>query len=424
MIKEFDKIIGYEPVKKELEIICDTLRNGDKYKQLGVKTPKGLLLHGAPGLGKTLIANCILEASGRNVYICRKEKMDDLFKHRMDKIFKDAKENAPSIILFDDMDKFANDGPMHRNSDAFIAIQSFIDDCKNDEVFVVATCNELHCLPDSLLRAGRFDKLIKLTEPKGEDAINIVKYYLSQKNNVGDVDANEIAKILNGRSCAELEMVVNEAGIYAGFANKKTIEMEDMIKSCIRVIFNAPESMSDINPDEIKSTAYHEAGHTVIAEILEPGSVSIVSVRKHIGEVGGITSLNLPDEYWHNKELMENRVVTLLGGKAATEVKFGRVDVGANSDLHRAFRIVDRFVDNYCSYGFDKFVLDRASSNDLLSRKEGQIYAEMDRYYAKSKKILVDNIEFLNKLAEALIQNETLVAKDIKAIKESCSAGM
>ena len=422
-MKEFDKVIGYESVKKELEMICDTMRNTDKYKKLGVNVPNGVLLHGAPGVGKTLLANCILEASGRNVFICRKNKADGLFIPRMEKVFNDAKENVPSIILLDDMDKFANDDKFHRNSDVFVAIQSFIDECKNGEVFVVATCNELHNLPDSLLRAGRFDKVIKINNPEGEDAVNIVKHYLGTKKHIGDIDASEIAKILDGRSCAELELVANEAGIYAGFANKEVIDMDDIIRACVRVIFDAPESMTDLNDKNIESTAYHEAGHALIAEILEPNSVSIVSVRKTTGDVGGITSFQLADTYWHNKELMENRVMALLGGKAATEVKFASVDVGSNSDLHRAFRIVERFVDNYCSYGFDKFVLSRESSNEVKNRKELQIYSEMDRYYAKAKKIIVDNLEFLNKLAQELIAKETLVARDIRRIKQSCGIG-
>ncbi len=422
-MKEFDKVIGYEAVKRELEMICDTMRNTEKYEKLGVNIPKGLLLHGAPGVGKTLLANCILEASGRNVFVCRKDKSEGLFSHKIEKIFNDAKQNAPSIILFDDMDKFANDDAMHRNSDVFVVIQSFIDECKNGEVFILATCNDLHNLPNSLLRAGRFDKVIRIDNPKGEDAVNIVNHYLNKKKYVGDIDAREIAKILDGRSCAELELVVNEAGIYAGFANKDIIDMDDIIKACVRVIFNAPESMTASNDKNLESTAYHEAGHAVIAEILEPNSVSIVSVRKTTGDVGGITSFQLADSYWHSKDLMENRVVALLGGKATTEVKFASVDVGANSDLHRAFRIVERFIDNYCSYGFDKFVLSREASNEVRNRKELQIYSEMDRYYAKAKKIIVDNLEFLNKLAQELIVKETLVASDVKRIKQSCGIG-
>ena len=421
-MKEFDKVIGYDAIKKELEIICDTMRNTEKYEKLGVNIPKGVLLYGSPGVGKTLLANCILKASGRNVFVCRKNGSNEQFSSKIEEVFKEAQDNAPSIILFDDMDKFSNNDTFHKNSDVFVSIQSFIDGCKNGEVFVLATCNDIRSMPESLLRAGRFDKVIEIQNPTGEDAVNIVKHYLCQKKQVGDIDAEEIAKILDGRTCAELEMVVNEAGIYAGFNNKESIDMDDIIRACMRVIFDAPESMSITDGKVLEATAYHEAGHTVIAEILDPGSVNLVSVRKTTGDVAGITSSKLADTYWINKSLMENRVICLLGGRAATEIKYGNVDVGTHSDLRRAFSIVERFVDNYCSYGFDKYMSSpRDASNDLRRVNEIQVSHDMERFYAQAKKIIVDNIEFLHKLAQELILKETLRQKDIKAIRESCN---
>ena len=419
-MKEFDKVIGYESVKKELEMICDTMKNIDKYKGLGVTTPRGLLLHGEPGVGKTLISQCFIEASGRNVFVCRKDNSEGVFVYKIKKVFEDAIQNAPSIVFLDDMDKFANDDKFHTNSEAYVTIQSMIDECKGKEVFVLATCNDIINLPASLLRAGRFDKVIKVNNPTGEDAVRIVEHYLKQKKYVGDIDAKEIAQILNGRSCAELETVINEAGIYAGFANKTIIDMEDMISACVRVIFNAPESMNDMSDNDIKNTAYHEAGHAVVAEILEPNSISIVSVRKHTGDTGGITGCYTNPEYWQQIQTMENRVMMLLGGKAATEIKFGQIDVGVNSDMRRAFRIVNRFVDDYCAYGFDNFIIDRSTSNELLSRKENHINNEMSRYYGMVKKILAENIEFLDGLAQELIEKKTLVARDVQRIKQTC----
>ena len=420
-MKEFDKIIGYEAVKKELEMICDTMKNMDRYKALGVATPRGLLLHGEPGVGKTLLSQCIIEASGRKAFVCRKDEDGGMFVHKITQVFKKAIESAPSIVFLDDMDKFANDDRFHQNSGEYVTVQSMIDEAKGKEVFVLATCNDTRNLPSSLMRAGRFDKVIKINNPMGEDAEKIVEHYLKSKKQVGDIDAKEIARILNSRSCAELETVVNEAGIYAGYLGKEKIDMDDMINACVRVIFDAPESMNDINDKSLKSTAYHEAGHAVVGEILQPGSVSIISVRKHTGDTGGITGLYTNEEYWNQMSTMENRVMALLGGKAASEIKLGEIDVGAGSDLQRAFRIVSRFVDNYCAYGFDNFVMDRSSSNDLMSRKENHINNEMTKYYTAAKKILVENIEFLDKLAEELMTKKTLVARDIQRIRQSCA---
>lgn len=180
-MKEFEKVIGYASVKLELERICDLMKNQEKYHKLGVKTPKGLLIYGEPGVGKTLISNCFVEASGRKCFICKKDEPDGDFVKKIKKIFDDAKQNEPSIVLLDDIDKYANEDEKHKNAEEFITVQSCIDDVKNNEVFVLATANDLDNLPNSLLRVGRFDKQIKMYNPTGEDAVAIINYYLNQK---------------------------------------------------------------------------------------------------------------------------------------------------------------------------------------------------------------------------------------------------
>ena len=256
MMKEFDRIIGYNDVKAELERICDIMINHDKYAKLGVTTPRGLLMHGVPGVGKTTMAKCLIEASKRPVFICRKDKPDGDFIKEIKKQFEDAKNNAPSILFLDDMDKFANDDEYHKNSEEFVTVQSCIDDCKGIEVFILATANDLKAIPKSLLRAGRFDKSIKINNPRLEDAAEIIKYYLSQKKFVADIDYKELAKILNGGSCAELETVINEAGVYAGFQNKDKIELDDILRAAMRVIFGAPENLEETDEDELLKIAF------------------------------------------------------------------------------------------------------------------------------------------------------------------------
>lgn len=418
-MKEFDKVIGYASVKVELERICDVLRNSEKYAKLGVTTPGGLLLHGEPGVGKTTMAKCFIEASGLKTFTCRKLKPDGDFIEELTETFEEAKKVAPSIVFLDDMDKFANDDNNHRNSEEYVAVQSCIDNVKGTGVFVLATANDLDNLPRSLLRTGRFDKIIEVENPTGKEAEAIISYYLKKKSFVADVDTVEIAKILSGKSCADLETVINEAGILAGFEGRDKIIMDDVIRSCMRVIFNAPESLEGYSDEVLETIAYHEAGHAVVAEVLEPESVNIVSVCTHDSRAGGITSLYQPKEYFTSKHYMENRVRCLLAGKAATEVKYGEVDVGANSDLHRAFDIVERFVDDYCSTSFDRWERQNGSCV-AAERKEMQTYSEMERYYAEARKILIKNREFLDKLAAALVEKKTIIARDIKAIKATC----
>ncbi|MBQ3494922.1 MAG: AAA family ATPase [Clostridia bacterium] len=416
-MSEFDRVIGYESIKFELKRICDVLKNFDKYEKLGVTQPAGILLHGDVGLGKTLMAKCFAKESGWNVYILRKGKPNGDFVKEISKVYQTAKNNQPAIVILDDLDKYSNEDGGHRNSDEFITVQSCIDDVKGSKVFTIATANSMDFFPRSLLRSGRFDKVIEVENPKGEDCKKIIQYYLSQKKYVADLDIDEIAKILDNSSCAQLEAVVNEAGIYAGAQNKQTIDTDDMIRACMRVIFKAPETLSKNCENNIETIAYHEAGHAVINEILEPNSVNLLSVCKYEGDIGGITSCSQREDYFSKKKHMENRVICLLGGKAATELMFGEIDVGANSDMDRAYNIVRRFVVQYCTYGFENFEAFFEHNKDSETKKI--VAMELERYYTEAKRILANNKSFLNELTKALIEKRTLRAKDIQKIKNN-----
>lgn len=417
-MSHFEEIIGYEDVKAELERVLDAIKNPDKYRALGVQTPRGILLYGAPGVGKTVLSKAFLRASGREFFVCRKDKPNGDFVKEIASVFEKAKENAPSVILLDDMDKYANEDSHHRDAEEYVTIQSCIDEICEKDVFVIATANDIHKLPDSLLRAGRFDKMIGMRMPEGEDAVKIVRHYLSDKKTVSDVDPEELARILNGQSCASLETVINEAGIYAAFEGKTQIERADLLRAVMRVIFEAPESLEYNDAYKLRRVAVHEAGHAVVGEVLEAESINLVSINPHNGEVGGFTSYNRNKNYFDSISYMKERVIALLGGKAATELVYGEADVGCNSDLHRAFDITERFVDNYCEYGFDKF--ERCnSSNTLLEKKESFVHAELDRHYRRAKQIIIENRSFFDRLVDELVKQKTLTAKDIAQIKKS-----
>ena len=161
----FDKVIGYETIKNELLQICDMIHNREIYEELGAKLPQGILLYGEPGLGKTLMAKCFIEESGLTAYTVRRNKGNDDFIGDITDIFQQAKENAPCIIFLDDMDKFANGDARHPDTEEYVTVQSCIDEVKSKNVFVLATANNIRCLPHSLLRAGRFDRKIAVGAP-------------------------------------------------------------------------------------------------------------------------------------------------------------------------------------------------------------------------------------------------------------------
>lgn len=418
---EFDGIIGYDSIKIELKRICDIIKNPLKYKSFGVKAPKGIMLYGSPGVGKSLFANKFIEACGIKSFVCRKNEPNGDFVKFIKETFDKAKENAPSIVFLDDMDKFANEDENHKNAEEYVTIQSCIDDSKGNDVLVFATANDLSFVPDSLIRAGRFDILINVKNPRGEDSVNIIKHYLSQKNYVADINAEEIARILNGRSCAELESIINQAGIYAGFDNKKQIEFEDIIKACKRVIYDAPETIKNQDKEVSEYTFYHEAGHALISELLQPKTVTMISAEAFDGDTGGFTSYFREDKYWNSIELMKNRVCVLLGGKASVEVVFGKIDVGCSSDLERAFSVVSRFVEEYAMAGFENCNIrpHYDLSDDVKTKQDNIVAIEIERLYRKTKELLINNRNLLDAIVEELKIKKTLLGSDVQNIINS-----
>ena len=414
-MENFKSIVGYKAIKLELSRILDQLTNPEKYAALGVTEPHGLLLHGVPGVGKSTMAECLVKACGRTAFVCRKDKSNGDFVNEIVRVFDEAAESAPSVVLLDDIDKFANEDERHCDSEEFVTVQACIDKVKNKRVFVIATANNMRKLPSSLTRAGRFDHILELHSPEGQDAEDIVAFYLSKKAYVADMNVKRIARLLEGKSCAQLETVVNQAGAYAAFDGRTQVEMKDMIKAILRIVFEAPESFSQ-DLSTLPLTACHEAGHALVAELLQPDSVNLVTVLNHDSYAAGIISLHRDEGYFHHKKMMENRVMCLLAGKAAIEVCYGVIDPGANDDLKRAFDIVHRFVDHYCSYGFGQFVFDQFPSNGVLDRRDSRVAAEMEHYYAQTKQLIIENRETLDKLTNRLVEEKTLLGDQVQEI--------
>lgn len=429
----FDKIIGYTSIKKELERISDTLKNRETYDRLGVYPPRGLLLYGRPGVGKSLMASAVIEDSGRKVFCCRKDAPNGDFVKKIKATFDKALQNAPSIVYLDDMDKFANSDERHLNAEEYVTIQSCIDEIKDKQVFVLATANHVSRLPRSLLRAGRFDRMISVDAPRGEDAMKIISHYLKSKHIVDEIDPTIIAKIMDGRSCAALETVINEAGLYAGYEHAESITMDHLMQACLRVVFDMPEAALENYGKASKETisencnynntdwqvAYHEAGHAVISEVLCPESTTLISTYNKNGESGGFTSYYNDNTqfpiYWK-----KSRIIVSLGGVAAIEQKFGLLDSGCEDDFQQAFYTTRDLVVNTCISGFHLHGNGMDESQRLLSEQEKAVSIEIEKYYKKAKEILSLNRDFFERIAVALAKKRLLSAADIQKIKSEC----
>ena len=185
--------------------------------------PRGIMLHGEPGVGKSMMANAFLDECGLTSYILRRTKSDGDFINEIKQTFNNAAEHEPSVLLLDDMDKFVSE---EGRKEEFSVVQACIDEVKDKQVFVVATANSTRDMPSSLTRAGRFDRKIEVKSPSGQDAVDIVHYYLKSKTLSEDVDFTDVAKMMSRKSCAELEGVINEAAIYAGYERSEKVCMK------------------------------------------------------------------------------------------------------------------------------------------------------------------------------------------------------
>lgn len=416
----FDKIIGYETIKNELKQICDMIHNRDVYTALGAKLPQGILLYGEPGLGKTLMAKCFIEESGLPAYTIRRNKGTDDFVGEITSTFGKAKENAPAIIFLDDMDKFANEDEDRRDAEEYVAIQSGIDEVKGSNVFVLGTVNNMRKLPSSLKRSGRFDRKIEVCSPSPDDAFEIIKHYLKDKKISDDLNLEDIAMMIQYSSCAELETILNEAAIRAGYARHENITMKDMVDAVLRMEYEAPDSFTKTSEEDMRKTALHEAGHLVICEVLCPGSIGLASLRSSgRDQVGGFVR--------RCRELTRRPfdILVSLGGKAAVELYYSDARAsGCQSDLSRAAeQIRTSIYDNGVGgLGFVDVEMNHIGiSDNFNARSEAVIHAELERYMFKARDILLKNKEFLEKATNALIEKETLLHSDVLALRESSS---
>ena len=413
MVSKFDAVIGYRAIKQELLEICDMMKNPDVYRKLGAAMPRGIMLHGEPGVGKSMMANAFLDECGLTSYILRRTKSDGDFINEIKQIFNDAAENEPSVILLDDMDKFVSE---EGRKEEFSVVQACIDEVKDRQVFVIATANSTRDMPSSLTRAGRFDRKIEVKIPSGQDAVDIVHYYLKGKTLSEDVDFTDVAKMMSRKSCAELESVINEAAIYAGFERSEQVCMRHLVRAFLRTYFRSNEAApwEQLDDKKRKKLAYHEAGHAAIAELLKPNSVGIISIHSGIefatkGFVGMCERI----------ENDEDQIALSLAGKIASEMMFGEIDEGAFRDMERAIFVIREELCDKGFYGMDlvtHFKEDMSETKHVL--QENCIRSELERQRYRVMKLLTEHRTFFDLIAKELMQKETLLYSDMQRIRK------
>lgn len=424
----FKNVVGYDTLKQELVEVIDLMQNEETYAKLGVSCPKGLLLYGRPGVGKTLIANSFIEGCGRNSIVCRKNAAEQSFIDTICQAFDEALKRAPSIILLDDMDKFANDDDNHKDSEAYVTIQTCIDLVRDSDVFVLATANNIRKLPESLIRTGRFDRKICVAEPSEEDSQLIIEHYLKNKNFDSSIDIKAIASLFRGSSCSTLETVINQAGMLAGYKRAEFVTMDDLIKSYLMIVHNIPKNMLVARPvtnihanDGSMDVFWHEAGHIVMNEIISPGSVSLAIAINNDEQERGFVESSFKNAELNKLEMIKSNILISLASTAAIDIEFGRVDPGAESDIDSALRSIEGLFEEIGGFaGLSRSARDWETSQNMFASHEAATSGIAELYLQEAKELLCQNRCFLEGIAMALAENVILVAEDIAEVKRNC----
>lgn len=418
MDKFDEKVIGYDSIKETLRQIADVLKRPEAYKEKGVSMPRGLLMESAPGLGKSLMASILMEESGRKSFVFRRINEGNTFLGEMKDIFDVAKEEAPSILLLEDLNLYVESNSPY--APEWACLQACIDETSDADIFVIATTNDTRYMPQSLLRPGRFDYILNLNPPVGKTAENIVSYYLRDKNLAKDVQISDIVKAMPQVSCATLETVMNLAAINSVYRDHAHVQKEDVIDALLKVVYNLRKADCEEDPQEHQMIAVHEAAHAVVGEVLHSGSIGIITIRGSHGAIGGMESGFAV--YAKSEEEFQDEIIKTLAGKAGTALIYGIMDIRAAADIKKADQLLDIWLCHFAGGGFSGVEpSENRLSEPRLSYNEAIKSAKLEELYRRAYKILYDNRDFLLAVQKELLEHETLLNSDLAKIRESCT---
>ena len=418
MDKFDEKVIGYDSIKETLRQIADVLKRPEAYKEKGVSMPRGLLMESAPGLGKSLMASILMEESGRKSFVFRRINEGNTFLVEMKDIFDVAKEEAPSILLLEDLNLYVESNSPY--APEWACLQACIDETSDADIFVIATTNDTRYMPQSLLRPGRFDYILNLNPPLGKTAENIVSYYLRDKNLAKDVQISDIVKAMPQVSCATLETVMNLAAINSVYRDHAHVQKEDIIDALLKVVYNLRKTDCEDDSQEHQMIAVHEAAHAVVGEVLHSGSIGIITIRGSHGAIGGMESGFAV--YAKSEEEFQDEIIKTLAGKAGTALIYGIMDIRAAADIKKADQLLDIWLCHFAGGGFSGVEpSENRLSEPRLSYNEAIKSAKLEELYRRAYKILYDNRDFLLAVQKELLEHETLLNSDLAKIRESCT---
>ena len=446
----FEDVAGIEEAKEELEEIISFLKDPKKFTKLGGRIPKGVLLMGPPGTGKTLLARAIAGEAGVPFFSISGSDFVEMFvgvgASRVRDLFVQGKKSAPCIIFIDEIDavgrhRGAGLGGGHDEREQtlnqlLVEMDGFES---NEGVILIAATNRPDVLDPALLRPGRFDRQVVVPRPDVKGREEILKVHTKKTPLAQGVDMALIARGTPGFSGADLANVVNEAALLAARKDKNSVDMQDFDDAKDKVLMGVERRSMVISEEEKKNTAYHEAGHTLVAKLI-PGTdpVHKVSIIPRGRALGVTMQLPIEDKHSYSKESLLNRIAVLMGGRAAEEIVFNTMTTGAGNDIERATEIARKMV---CEWGMsdklgpvsfgkkdEQIFLGRemATQKNYSEATAVEIDVEIrrivDENYARVMQLLKDKIDVLHKLSLELIVKENLSGEEVDRIIKAMPA--
>ena len=444
----FDDVAGEDEAKENLSEIVDFLHHPDKYAKIGAKMPKGVLLVGPPGTGKTMLAKAVAGEAGVPFFPIAGSEFVEMFvgmgASKVRDLFQQAKQKAPCIIFIDEIDAIGQKrtGNAMGNSEREQTLNQLLTEMDgfnaDDNVVILAATNRPESLDPALLRPGRFDRRVPVELPDLAGREAILKAHAKKVALGDDVDFHTIARMAAGASGAELANIVNEAALRAIRDHRDAVSQADLEESIEVVIAGYQKKNAIWSDDEKKTVAYPEIGHALVAALQSHSAPvqKITIIPRTSGALGYTMQVDQQDKYILSREELENKIATLTGGRAAEEVVFNQVTTGASNDIEQATKLARAMITRYgMTDEFDMVAMETVTNKylggdtSLACATETQKYIDakvvsvVKEQHAKAKKILEDHRPALDALAKYLYEKETITGKEFMDILRAQTAG-
>ena len=437
----FSDVAGEDEAKESLSEIVDYLHNPKKYSDVGASMPKGVLLVGPPGTGKTMLAKAVAGEANVPFFSMSGSEFVEMFvgmgASKVRDLFSQAKEKAPCIVFIDEIDAIGKkrDGQFSSNDEREQTLNQLLTEMdgfqENIGVIILAATNRPETLDPALTRPGRFDRRVPVELPDLAGREAILKVHAKKIKTADDVNFHTIARMASGASGAELANIINEAALRAVRNNRTVVNESDLEESIETVIAGYQKKNAVLSDSEKKVVAYHEIGHALVAAMQSHSAPvqKITIIPRTSGALGYTMQVDQGDKYLLTKQELENKIATFTGGRAAEELVFGEITTGASNDIDQATKLARAMITRYgMSEDFDMVALETVSnqylggdaslacSADTQNEIDRKVVELVKRQHEKASKILADNRGKLDELAKYLYEKETITGEEFMSI--------